>query len=314
MNDKPVFVIFGNSSAEALSNIVRSVSIVSDEYDVVYRNSSRSTASPVVIDGDLAARLRIGWIQYDLKHKLDLNSIPPSADILTFPDLNCSALWPFHIADPLNFANGVPGGAIPYGDRAVIRLSDTPDLTADRLCAAYEAELATVDHDLLWAAQIQRWKQMDSSCQVQMTQFLTSHFGLRKLFLTPDHPTSLLLLELLRQILSFNRALSGAQIGAIAKKAVDTLSMEPFRAIETPVFRSVAKKYSLQWWDEGDHYASFDQSVTREQYLYNYYLTRRAQLPPATALEVEPQTENVMSAIRSQIARFFDMIAKRADH
>lgn len=313
MNKKPAFVIFGNSSAEAIFNIVASVSIVSDQYDVIYKNSFASNNLPFVIDDSLAKQMSIGWIQCISERRLDLSNISNTTDLLTYPDLNCSVLWPFHVADPLNFACGIPGGAMPYGDRAIIRLSETTDMNANQLIAAYEADLAAVDHDTIWAAEIQRWKHMDSLCQVQMTDFLTSHLSLRKLFLTPDHPTSLLLLELLRQILSLNRALSSAQVAAIAKRAVDSLSMEPFRAGETPVFRSVAERYSLKWWGESDRYASFDQIITREEYIYNYYITRRAQMLPNSAQEPKQRVRSIITLMRDKIMRLFHMVADRAD-
>lgn len=117
---------------------------------------------------------------------------------IRIPLITCAFMWPFTFDRP----NENVGWRFPYGDRQLIAKM-REDISPETVAADYFLENLgrQINLNRLFDLELQKWGKYDLESDVQIGGFLKDNIFIQRLFLTPDHPTDVVMVELANQLL-----------------------------------------------------------------------------------------------------------------
>jgi hypothetical protein len=149
-------------------------------------------------DEDLA-QVKIVLYQKSFGIPKFLDRLPPDAIAISFPAVSCATLFPY----AFNRGSEAVGWRFPYGDRFLIG-KVKEGMSAEEAADGYMAhDVATrMKARRLLDFDISRWEALDRDHDVKIADFLQARFATHRLFFTPDHPSDVLMIELVNRILA----------------------------------------------------------------------------------------------------------------
>lgn len=238
--------------------------IVSSFFDVAY---CRSFDHPV--EGQMAfherttRRCALLWEQHDPQPFPQLDLLAPDALRIRFPSTDSNLFWPFNCVNPYNRPEPpvYPFGRFPYGDRVIVGAIER-GMSASEILDYYLNgwEEYKLDLDRLFELETARIKARDARCDVKIADFVLANFRKHRLFWTANHPTSLLLAELIERLLyasdKIQPVLQDANIEATL--AAHFLPAGPLGVVGVPVHPRIAEHYGLEWYRPDERYRSWN--------------------------------------------------------
>lgn len=261
---KPTIIVRGNAQAEALYSTLSGIPSVNEAFEVLYDNPQRSIECAP--NDEQLQRCRAFFEQRSEAGIADQSRLGPQCVHVTFPLLSLNLLWPFTCVnsyaapEPPEF----PEGRYPYGNAIVVEYLNR-GLGKDVILAA----LLTTGWERHWpdlgdalAIETGRLASLDSTCDVQMGEYVLDNFHRERLFWAVNLPSNALLAELLARLLqaAFGEelALSRDRIFAYMREWGDR---DLLAVTSVPVHPHVANHFALQWYDPNDRYWLLDKSI-----------------------------------------------------
>lgn len=166
-----------------------------------------------------------------------LDNLPAATRRVVIPLMTCAVLWPYGFDKP----NEPVGWRFPYGDRylaAKIAKSVSPRQSVDDYLALDIP--VQLNMERLLDLEFRKFRQQDANTDVSLAKRLESQLLTSQMFFTPDHPTDLLILELINQIL--------IGLGACTFVTPDWAThSHSLRNVEVPVHPSIAAHFALPY-------------------------------------------------------------------
>jgi hypothetical protein len=277
---KPSFVIYGNCQSGVLEQATKFMPNVRETYDVVYvRSFDHPTEGRGMIDTEVMARCAVLWNQHDEQVPFSYDGpTPAEMKLVTFPALDLGVLWPFETRDPLFGPDSkYEYGMFPYGDRLLIQAAEE-GLSGDvGLARVHElAQRGIVDIERRLELEMLRLIRREQKSQVRMAAFVISTFKSKRLFYSYNHPTRLLLGELLNRLTlaTWPQAREPANpLHNIGDRVF--AQWDPLDGFHVPIPKPVADSLGLTWWDESLRYRFHgDQTLTARKYAELYLAER----------------------------------------
>ena len=289
---KPTFVIYGNCQGGVLDQATKFMPSIRDEFEVVfYRSFEHPTEGRGAIDPDVMARCAILWNQFDEQVPF-VSEGPTPADMksVTFPAVDLGVLWPFQSHDAVLGPDAqYEYGMFPYGDRVLMQVADEGLTGEPGLGRARElAGRALLDLDRRLDLELMRLMRREQKSDVRMAAFVISTFKSERLFWAYNHPTRVLLRELLNRLTTatWPQARDPAhplfRIGDVVFEQWD-----PLDGLHVPVSQPVAERLGLKWWSSDLlHRFHGDRTLTERDYAL-LYLDERVRRLAASRAAVE---------------------------
>ena len=279
---KPSFVIYGNCQSGVLEQATKFMPNVRETYDVVYvRSFDHPTEGRGTIDPDVMVRCAVLWNQHDEQVPFSYDGpMPTEMKMVTFPAVDLGVLWPSETRDPLfGPESKYEYGMFPYGDRLLIQVAEeglSGDVGLARVHALAECGMVDVDRRL--ELEMLRLIRREQKCQVRMAAFVISTFKSKRLFYSYNHPTRLLLGELLNRLTLATWPQAREPANPLHKIGDRVFAQwDPLDSFHVPISKPVAKSLGLTWWDESLSYRFHgDQMLTVGDYC-KLYLSERLQ-------------------------------------
>ena len=174
-----------------------------------FTNVNSFAAAWSILSSKDRARLAAAWEQIseapiDDKATSQRSAFPPSVHV-RFPALALNSLWPLQGDDPRLVPEPLyPGGRYPYTDIAGVQLSgDSPQMNDEDLYAAYLALSGRFLPDLndRWKLDEAKWRELDSCCDIKVTEFITANVKRQRLFYSPAMPCAPILINIAQHLM-----------------------------------------------------------------------------------------------------------------
>ncbi len=264
-------VVYGNCQAEALARLMEKNSLIASSFKVVYYRSydipgqTRTPVSPEHLES-----CALFFSQYDPQPFPDLDRLPRECLKVHFPSMDVNLLWPFHCVNPYNQATpDFPFGPFPYGDRVIL------ECVAKGMSAAETLDyyLTGWEHykpnlGALGRLERSRLEARDGHCDVKMGSFILDQLRSRRLFWTVNHPTQMLMRELLGRLFEASERVAPALKEADIEETVRVYfpAGELLKIASIPIHPAVARELDLEWYDPHERYGVFGNTYTYEEY------------------------------------------------
>lgn len=275
-------IVVGDCQALVLKQALASDAFVCQQYEI-HMVSVEHLGAHTELPDDVWQRCSVVWLQVGSEFLSTKEDEPdavspklnPAARVIRFPAIWLRAIWPNHLWDPL-YNDPVAMAEFPYSDSILIELSKG-DLQSGALVDVYEEKTSRVVPRL--AKQLERETQLivarDLRVDVPMGGYILSNFKRHRLFFSYNHPTRMVMRELLQRLITATwpqESKEGSELaGAAARnehlKRTDTLHMYDY-----PVASSIASSLGLQWWSEDDEYLSDVYNGTRTARRFGEYV------------------------------------------
>ncbi len=284
MSSLPAIIFWGNCQARHLCRVLTQVPYVAERYKL-----AAFEFTPDPITGEYSAPdpellSRCDWLYFNMPDKQ-----PPPAFVddfvnhgraLRFPISLCPPLWPPHVttthAEP-----GFPWGRFPYGDLVLLDLVKR-ELDDDRVLHKYLRMDFAAMYPLQRLAELWRYQldKFDAESDIQIADFVWSHFRQRRLFWTVYHATNEIFGYILRELLA-------RTIGDVIPKDELTHALQSIELNDemTPIHPSVVRHFGLQWVTDELVYNSCEGPLPMEQWYAAYlrYVRPRQLVAAASA-------------------------------
>lgn len=282
-------IVYGNCQADAIALALGRDPVVTSIFDVRYcRSFNHPTEGMMTFPEDVVRRCAILCEQHDRETFPKRDLLPDDCVTVKFPSVDCNALWPFNCVNPYNAPElpVFPYGRFAYGDRVIVAAVDRGMTGSEALEYYLEGwETYKIDLDRLLKLEAARLAARDSHCDVKMADAIVERFRKERLFWTVNHPTTVLLRELIEKLLSC----CGVAYPVIEDADMDaTLQMHfppagPLGIIGVPIHPKVAEHFQLEWYDPGERYCLWDGSA----YSYREYF--KAMIDHAFSMKARPE-------------------------
>jgi Polysaccharide biosynthesis enzyme WcbI len=261
---KRSLILYGNCQADAMTSTLRLEPIVSGFYDVAYfRSFDHPSEGRMSFDDRITRRCELLWEQHDPQTFPQTGLLPRDCLSVKFPAADFNLLWPFNCVNPYNAPEPptYPFGRYAYGDRVIANAIDrgmNPDDILEYYLNAWDDY--KVDLDRLLQLETARINARDARCDVKIGDFVLKRFRKERLFWTVNHPTPVLLRELIERLLQFSDPVQPVLADA---DVVTTLSTHfrpegPLGIVGIPIHPKVAEHLELEWYDPNERYHSWD--------------------------------------------------------
>jgi hypothetical protein len=266
-DDKRTILVYGNSQAEAVALVFKSLPAISSEFRVCYVPEESAGAD---LPADYLRRCAILCAQQPATRLPVVGKLPKKVMRIHFPVLEFYLLWPFNCVNPFDVAEArYPFGHFPYGDSFIVNCIRR-DLTAEAIGQYYspvEWPATWPNLDKLFQLESARLSALDACHDVKIGSFILKYFRRKQLFCAPKNPSNTLLAELVYRLL---HVCFGSDQPAERSDIEDLLSSfgpgELLGALCVPIHPLVAKHFSLEWYRANDRYAYFGRELTHDQY------------------------------------------------
>ncbi len=261
--------VYGNSQAEAIALVLRSLPVISKRCKVVYVADEGAAAGS--LDSALSTCSQV-WEQQVSKPLDGRVKLPKKVKRLRFPTLELHLLWPFNCINPFNKADPVlfPFGRFPYGDSfmvSCVRNGIAAELVLQYyLPAQWPSTWPNLDR--LFQSETTRLSSVDTRNDVKIGSFILKYFRKKRLFWAVNVPSNVLLAEVIYRLL---HASLGTEHLCERKEIEEALfyfgPRDLLGGVSVPVHPLVAKHFNLEWYRTDDRYGCpADQAFTFEEY------------------------------------------------
>lgn len=266
-------IVYGNCQAQAVTAVLEKDPIASSLFRVVYvRSYDHPTDSAQDVASEDVASCALLFEQHDRRAFPHRELLPADAKVIKFPSIDLSVLWPFNSVNPYSVPEppDFPFGRFPYGDRVVLNCIDS-GMGVEKTLEYYFTAWDSYAPDLrrLFEVEAARIKARDARCDVKMGDLVLSLFGKKRMFWTVNHPTPVILTELIERLIHaagvVNPVLSDVDVEATMQTHFGPRG--PLGIVNIPVHPKVAEFYGLDWYDYNEPNQNFDLT----QYTYEEY-------------------------------------------
>jgi hypothetical protein len=268
-------LVYGNRQAEAIATVLGENSRIRDLVRITYLSSFDDVAAcrEQLSDGDVA-NYTILCEQYQPQTFPCRDRLAQTCFNLKFPALDSNLLWPFYCVNPYNVAEppDLPFGRFPYGDRIIVDAIDqrmAPGEILDYYIGGWNHY--QIDLDRFRSLETGRITEREIQCDVKMAEYILQYLAKRKLFWTVDHPTAILLEELIERILSACGRVEPRLLDADVRAALETRfgSKGAVGQMGIPIHPKVAEYFELEWYDPNEKFRGWDGTM----YSYTEYFS-----------------------------------------
>lgn len=267
-------IVYGDCQAEAVAAVLGKDPSISNRLRVVY---SRSYDHPVEgrsrLPDKVVADCAVLCEQHDPQGFRQRENLPEDCFTVKFPALDLNVLWPFNCPNPFNAPEPpvFPFGRFPYGDRVIVAAIDK-GLPPGEILDCYLNRWNDYKPDLerLLLLERARVSARDTHCDVKMAERVLGQFEKRRLFWAINHPTNVLLEELIEGILGACGRINPLFVDAdIASTLTNHFGPTgPLGAVNIPVHPRVAEHLRLEWYAPNETFRTWDGT----RYSYEGYL------------------------------------------
>lgn len=256
-------IVYGNCQGDAITSTLQADPIVPRLFDVAYcRSFDHPVEGQMLFDEQIARACALLWEQHDPLQFPKADALPADALRLRFPATDCNLFWPFHCVNKYDRPEPpvYPFGRFPYGDRVIIAAIDR-GMSAEEILDYYLNgwDDYKIDLDRLFELETARMKARDTRCDVKIADYVLKHLRTQRLFLTTNHPTSILLAELIERLLhasdSVQPALQDADIAETL--AANFPATGPLSVVGVPIHPRIAEHFGLEWYNRNELYRSW---------------------------------------------------------
>jgi hypothetical protein len=269
---KKVCIIFGNCVAGEQFSILRKVREFSKSFKTFFQLSFKHPQDGEQgINGDLIKQCSLLLIQRGhLQFPEFYNDCPKECQVISFPLPSLTSFWPFYRKDPRNKPEPERGyifGRYPYGDLAIIRLIKK-SLPPEEIYIKYMAMNVKdqIDLNKLHRTNILKGKELDEKCDLALYDFIEKNAFKQRLFFTPNHPTPILL------IYQINQVLKQLGMGKLSNWLVSKISRRSeFSRMHLPIHPQVIDHFRIEWANRDTTYRYFNKGwLSFEEYYKRY--------------------------------------------
>ena len=207
---RALVLCFGNAICREIVQLLRSFPPFDAAFELrLVKNVSTVAATLSSLPSKDRARLAATWEQ--ISHVATNNKAPSQKSVFTanihvrFPTLTFNSLWPLQGEDPRLVPEPLySGGRYPHTDIAGVQLSaDCAQLSDEDLYAAYLALSRSLMPDLAHQRKLDesRWRELDSCCDVKVTDFITTNVKRQRLFYSPAMPCAPILINIAEHLM-----------------------------------------------------------------------------------------------------------------
>jgi len=264
-------IVFGNCVASNLFNIVKEISEISDNYEVVYASSfihpqnGKIEISDQIIEQASILLLQQGHLQFPEFY----DKLPDQCKVIKFPLLLFPALWPFDMRDPRNKLepeNGCPFGRYPNGNKIVISLLRRGMDKNEIIEKFFSIDILNkINMKKTFEKTYEHGNELDIKSDVKTYKYIFENFKKQRLFWKPNHPTEELLIFQADQILN----VLNLKVPPTIKKKI--LERRPLSRLHLPIHPQIIDYFELEWIEKDSKYRHFDLGeFTYEEYYKKY--------------------------------------------
>lgn len=257
-------ILYGNCQADAMTSTLRADAVVPNFYGIYYfRSFDHPTEGATSFDERVTRRCGLLWEQHDPQAYPQAQLLPANAVVVRFPAADLNLLWPFNCVNPFNAPEPptFPFGRYAYGDRIISQAIER-GMNADDILDYYLNgwDDYKIDLDRLLQLETARIKARDARCEVKIGDFVLERFRKQRLFWTVNHPTSVLLAELIERLLhASERAQPALKDAEVAQTLREKFRPEgPLGVVGVPIHPKIAEHFELEWYDPNERYHSWD--------------------------------------------------------
>jgi hypothetical protein len=257
-------IISGNCHGRFLrSSLTR---VIGADYDVVWARHMGARGQDVAAEEALRRCAFVleqtGHFTSDLIGKALL---PPDCRVIRFPIVWMNSLWPLNCVDPRNQPRGPDDrGPFPYGDRLLMQYLEEGASPEEAVERWFDADLGTWKKlDRYHEINVSKVRQLDLESDVPLGAFVLDNFRRRRLFVTYNHPSPLMLLHMAT-------ALCEALGYPDAKPTLPKGNKDGMGQLHVPLHPKIAAHFELEWFDPDMLYVYFDEQLTAREYMHRY--------------------------------------------
>ncbi|MDG3442653.1 WcbI family polysaccharide biosynthesis putative acetyltransferase [Nitrospirillum amazonense] len=273
---KPTLIVYGNCQAGVFFYALKAFPEVTEQWDLVtMRNFVHPVDGHDKLPADEVTRCGV-LLEQGSPSKNNINAfpyqdqLPSTCRSIRFPPLDTNLLWPFNFVDPRNKPEPPehPFGRYPYGDRIVVELM-REGLSGDEIWQAYQARSVErmPNFERLVELEISRLNERDTNCDIPMRSFLEENFWSKRLYLTPNHPTWILLGTLFAKLVAAI-LMDGRDYTERALNHFE--AWQPWAAETLPIHPVVAERLNLKWFSPNEKTQYKGHHYTFDEYMKNY--------------------------------------------
>jgi tetratricopeptide (TPR) repeat protein len=289
---KETIIIFGNCQAQVMANCLNSISLLSNQYEIIWERNVDLPGWPPKEELPQSKIENCAYLFEQIGRKLiefpQKDKLPSDCVIVRYPYLKLECLWPLlALNDPRNKVELPKYGAgrFPYGDKLVIGKIKN-NVPKEVIFNEY-MQMNIKDHvdlDQRYGEDLQRITLVDEMCDVKVFNFIAEQVIDRRLFHTFCHPTSetmkFLLLEILKMAGLIEKNLSvkeiqsneeGNRSHALAGGVAKYFEQPILAGVQVPIHPQVCEHFNLSWADTETRYQYFDYgALTFKEYMHIY--------------------------------------------
>lgn len=257
-------IVYGNCQADAISSIFGEDPVTAECFRVLYlRSFDHPSDGWDELRSEDVANCAVLCEQHDDSRPFPYRDLLPVAcHTIKFPAIDCTLLWPFSCDNPYNEPEPpvFPFGRFPYGDRIIIDGIEKGKPPAEILNYYRTGwERFGMNLDRLLEIESARLAARDARCDVKIGDFVLENFRRERLFWSNNHPTSVLLRELVHRLIAAGlpREPLFAELDLDATITYRFPPEGPLGVASIPVHPKIVEHFRLAWYDAGARHQSF---------------------------------------------------------
>jgi tetratricopeptide (TPR) repeat protein len=274
---KKICIIYANCQNKLIGEYLNQSSVFNQEYQIhrfpvhLLMEQQSTVPTELLQQAKLFIYQPVKTTHGDRASDFILQQLPDDCRCISFPSLYFGGYFPQYCKNPVNkiIKPNHPFGIFPYGDKNIISLlaenkSETEIIEILSNPDFYSAEYLLANlHNTL--AELER---RESELSIKVSSFLREHYRQYYLFHTSNHPTDIIGIYIVNQILEL---LNFPSLGN--PLAFNNPTRGILDGIQIPLYPSVIKHLNLTFVNENSHYKNTEFStnqMTFDRYISEY--------------------------------------------
>lgn|SRR5690348_12052955 len=272
---KPVIMLYGNCQAGTLTTMARAIRSFQDRF--TFKHIAWYVDETIDWAGaygpDFMSDIRVVWEQADAgpvdQNRAEMRRrLPEGCQIIRFPPLWITTLWPFIGSDP----RLTDSKRYFWTDTIAVQLVGA-DLSDDELYAQY-MRISTErmpDLDRRLRRDLARWRANDEASDIKLADYVLEGFRKTRLFYTAAHVSAVPLHHILRALIDRTEVINPTEgLGASLELNVLLRHHEGDDYEMVPVHPLVAERVGLDYYDPNERHRYYGHRWTHKEYILNY--------------------------------------------
>ena len=272
---KPTILLYGNCQAQDIATIASAIPCLQGR--VTFKSIAWYVGAGPDWDAahgpDFMRDIGAVWEQVEsgpiAEHRTALHRhLPAGCQIVRFPPLTMTALWPFVGSDPRQISSN----RYFWTDSVAAALANS-NLPDDELFATY-MRLSTErmpDLERRLRLDLVRWRATDALSDIRLADYVLEHFRTTRLFYTMAHVSAVPLRHVLRSLIDLTDVINPS-LAWEAKLEVDVILRhhrgQDFEMV--PLHPIVAERLNLAYYDPDERHRYYGHAWTHKEYILNY--------------------------------------------